>query len=375
MASVRLYVVGGFLGAGKTTTLMALARCLMARGERVAVVTNDQSVELVDTRAIKAQGIPVEEVAGACFCCSFNELVDRLESLQREVLPSVILAEPVGSCTDLSATVLQPLKKFYGDRISVGPLTVLVDPQRAHPILTRQPRGGYSPRAAYIYRKQLEEADVLVVNKIDMLEQSRVRDEVIAILRGLFPDTPLFTISARYATNLESLLDTLEKAPSGGFKILELDYDIYAEGEAELGWLNAAALLRLPQPRQLEEIGCQAGELFKEHLRVHTDAEIAHLKLLLLGSGQALVCNATSMTEPTRRSSGQSVEASEAELILNCRAFVPPEVLEQAWYSLLERLRENGSVVAERSIRAMRPARPVPTYRFAEPTIGKSERG
>src|SRR5436305_3112138 len=111
---LRFVMVGGFLGAGKTTALARLARFYAGRGQRVGLVTNDQAADLVDTTSLRSQGFAVEEVAGACFCCRFDDLVDRVGRLQEGERPDVILAEPVGSCTDLVATVLQPLKNVYG---------------------------------------------------------------------------------------------------------------------------------------------------------------------------------------------------------------------------------------------------------------------
>src|SRR5438105_8963386 len=114
MQRVRFVMIGGFLGAGKTTTMARLARFYMNRGQRVGLVTNDQAQDLVDTTSLRAQGFPVEEVAGACFCCRFDDLVGKVGILEKSERPDVILAEPVGSCTDLVATVVLPLKDLYG---------------------------------------------------------------------------------------------------------------------------------------------------------------------------------------------------------------------------------------------------------------------
>ena len=65
---IRYVMVGGFLGAGKTTTLSRLASHYMDKGLRVGIVTNDQAADLVDTNSLRAQGFDVGEVAGACFC-------------------------------------------------------------------------------------------------------------------------------------------------------------------------------------------------------------------------------------------------------------------------------------------------------------------
>src|SRR6266513_2920558 len=135
MKRLRFVMVGGFLGAGKTTTLARLARHYQQQGKRVGLVTNDQAQDLVDTNSLRAQGFTVAEVPGACFCCRFDELMNRVGELHERERPDVILAEPVGSCTDLVATVVQPLKDLYRDRFEVGPYPVLFKPSHGLKIL------------------------------------------------------------------------------------------------------------------------------------------------------------------------------------------------------------------------------------------------
>src|ERR671931_1957367 len=142
MKRLRFVMVGGFLGAGKTTTLARLGRHYLARGQRVGLVTNDQAQDLVDTTSLRSQGFPVEEVPGACFCCRFNDLVDRVGRLEDSQRPDVILAEPVGSCTDLVATVVQPLKDLYGRQFSVAPYAVLLKPSHGLRILRNEAGAG-----------------------------------------------------------------------------------------------------------------------------------------------------------------------------------------------------------------------------------------
>src|ERR1051325_6682387 len=123
--------IGGFLGAGKTTTMLAVARLLTRDGERVSVVTNDQGADLVDSDLAKDAGLPASgEVTGGCFCCRFEDLTEVIGRLREQVDPTVVLAEAVGSCTDLQSTVLAPLRSLYGDEIAAAPLLVVVDPTR-----------------------------------------------------------------------------------------------------------------------------------------------------------------------------------------------------------------------------------------------------
>src|SRR5947209_7808069 len=169
-------MVGGFLGAGKTTTLARLAKFYTQRGQRVGIVTNDQAQDLVDTHLLRGQNLAVEEVAGACFCCKFDELLSKVELLNTNERPDVILAEPVGSCTDLVATVVQPLKDLYGQRFTVAPYPVLFKPSHGLKILKNEPGAGFSAKAAYIFRKQLEEADAILINRIDELGPEAIEE-------------------------------------------------------------------------------------------------------------------------------------------------------------------------------------------------------
>src|SRR5258707_4601 len=110
-STARYIMIGGFLGAGKTTAVSKLAEWFSKRQRRVGLITNDQGNHLVDTTMLRSRGFAVEEIPGGCFCCRFNSLVDAAQRLTQRNLPDVFIAEPVGSCTDLVATVSYPLRK------------------------------------------------------------------------------------------------------------------------------------------------------------------------------------------------------------------------------------------------------------------------
>ena len=191
----RYLMVGGFLGAGKTTAIARLARHYLDHGLQVGLVTNDQATDLVDTHSLRTQGFRVGEVPGACFCCSFNQLIATLSQLRQDQVPDVVIAEPVGSCTDLVSTVIEPMKRLHADRYSVGPLAVLLKPEHGRKILRRGAKAGFSPQAAYIFLKQIEEADVVAVNKIDKLSSAE-RDELIDLVRCQYPGKRVMAVSA-----------------------------------------------------------------------------------------------------------------------------------------------------------------------------------
>src|SRR5215213_2241516 len=95
-SKARYIMIGGFLGAGKTTAVGALARSLSAEGLRVGLITNDQGRNLVDTAMLRSQGFATEEIPGGCFCCRFNSLVEAAQKLAAANGPEVFIAEPVG---------------------------------------------------------------------------------------------------------------------------------------------------------------------------------------------------------------------------------------------------------------------------------------
>ncbi len=183
MPKSRYIMIGGFLGAGKTTAILKLAAHLQQQGRRVGLITNDQSVDLVDTARTKSAGFAVAEITGGCFCCKFDSLVSASRQLTKTSTPDVFIAEPVGSCTDLKATVSYPLRQLYGDDYQVAPLSVLIDPIRAARVLGLAGGKNFSEKVVYVYRKQLEEAELLVINKIDLVDAA-ARQQLRTALRA-----------------------------------------------------------------------------------------------------------------------------------------------------------------------------------------------
>jgi len=364
MPHVRLILVGGFLGAGKTTLLARAAEACVRRGRRVGLITNDQAVDLVDTALLRASGLDVSEVAGGCFCCQFRRFVASAADLVEKMRPDVLLGEPVGSCTDLSATVLQPLKHMYGERFRLAPLSVLADPQRLREALAPDASPSLPDSVTYILRKQLEEADLVVINKVDLLAEGDL-EALRALVAAALPGKPVLTISAATGEGVEAWLDRMdEPAPAGRF-IADVDYDTYAQGEALLGWLNATVALAAPAPpdwadlcrRFLEDV---RGRLAAAH------AEIAHLKVYLKTAGGAVVGNLTSTAAaPSVRPDLAEADA-EALLTVNARAHQGPEALREAVREALGVFSRAGLRTTVETEACLRPGRPTPAFRFSE---------
>ena len=360
---IRYVMIGGFLGAGKTTTLSRLARHYLSRGLHVGIVTNDQASDLVDTHTLRAQGFRVGEVAGACFCCHFDELMDTISRLGTEGRPDVLLCEPVGSCTDLAATVLQPIKQLFDADFSVAPYTVILKPSHGKRILSGAKRAGFSPKAAYILKKQLEEADAILINRIDEMRSEEI-DELVALVRRSHPDVPVLRLSARTGAGFDALTELLDQEGDFGRRILDIDYDEYAEGEAELGWLNAGMTITAAEPFSLDELLLDVVDRLRTSLAA-VDAETAHLKTIGLWEGFFGVANLISRDSAAELSLPSHCSAREVDLIINARVACDPDLLETHVRRTIDDVCASRDAVADvRQTQSFRPARPVPTHRF-----------
>jgi G3E family GTPase len=360
---IRFIMLGGFLGAGKTTAMARLARHYTARGQRVGLVTNDQAQDLVDTHSLREQGFSVEEVAGACFCCKFDDLIAKVGTLESQ-RPHVILAEPVGSCTDLVATVVQPLRDLYGTRFSVAPFPVLFKPSHGLKILRNETAGGFSPKAAYIFKKQLEEADAILINRIDELTPAQL-DELAGLVAAGYPGVPVLRVSAKTGQGWDAVTHLLDQEGNFGKKFLDIDYDVYAEGEAELGWLNSSVRVRADRPFALDELLLEVVGGLQESLR-GTGAEVAHLKAIGLWEGFFGVANLVSSQGNAELSLPSRCQVGEADVIVNARVAIDPDELRQHVGRIIDAVcTRHGATATEQQTQSFRPGRPKPTHRYA----------
>jgi G3E family GTPase len=327
MTPIRIVMLGGFLGAGKTTAIARLARMYQNQGQRVGIVTNDQGTELVDTHSLRSQGFDVGEVPGACFCANINDLIDTVQHLGTDERPEVVLSEPIGSCTDLVATVIRPLEQLFGQRFTVAPYGVILKPSHGERILSGREKAGFSPKAEYLFRKQLEEADFLLVNRIDELRAGQL-DELIQRLAVDYPDTPSLRVSARTGAGFDAVFDFLQQRGSYARRALQLDYATYAAAEAELAWLNSSIVVRAEASFSLDHLLVSLIERLREHLQ-RQSAEPAHLKAIGLSQGSYGVANAVSSWTPVELSLPSGCQAREATVILNARVAIDAISLRQ----------------------------------------------
>ena len=365
MNEIRYIMVGGFLGAGKTTTLARLAQSYMEQGKRVGIVTNDQADDLVDTNLLRSLGFNVGEVAGACFCCNFDELMTTVERLGSRERPDIILAEPVGSCTDLVATVIQPIKKLFEAQFSIAPYAVILKPSHGRRVLRDESGTGFSPKAAYILKKQIEEADLVLINRADELSSEQI-EELRGLIQNHIPERPVLAVSARTGDGFEALQEWLQQDGDFGRRVLDIDYDTYADGEAELGWLNSSIQVSADAEFSLDELLLGIVRRLQESLKEHL-AEAAHLKSIGLWEGFFGVANLVSSENEAELSLPSNCQVKTVDVIVNARVACAPELLEKLVRAAVLAETDTRKASAEfRQTQSFRPGRPVPTHRVTE---------
>lgn len=341
----HLVFVGGFLGAGKTTLILAAARNLARHGVRSAVILNDQGDALVDTGLAQAAGVPAGEVTGGCFCCRFSELMEAAERL-RVHAPAVIFAEPVGSCTDISATILRPIQQAFTRAFRLAPFTVLADPSRARELLAPDA----NQHMAFLFRKQLHEADLVCWTKSDL----RATPPAL-------PGVAVRHVSARTGQGVAAWLDeVLSGRTEAARTLLDIDYGEYARAEAALAWLNAELVIESrPSLSPAMLLGPLLDRLDRElsaagigivHLKASDRAPTGFLKAAICGGGQ----------EPDLEGALDASPCARHNLLLNLRAAGAPEpvrlIVERALASL-------AGNISQLRLNCFSPAAPRPERR------------
>jgi Ni2+-binding GTPase involved in maturation of urease and hydrogenase len=355
---MKLHLVGGFLGSGKTTAIIQSAKLLMAEGRTVGVITNDQGKYLVDTAFFRLEDVPAVEVTGGCFCCNYDDLDGRLNQLVDTLHPDVVFAESVGSCADIVATVVRPLLELGKSGALPNSFSVFTDGRLLRRRLLGQEMP-FSDDVLYIYDKQIEEAGLVIINKSDLLTSAQTR-EVQQLLEMMYPGKPYLLQSSLTEAGVQPWLERID---SGGLELpgahLEIDYARYGAGEAQLAWLDEELILDLPD----ENPRASLVDLFRRILAEieMRGAGVGHLKFILQSGNQGMKLSFPALEEPGWESRVPGVSGGRAALLVNARVEMPAEELRGLLQKALE---ESGLEYAIGSTQAFHPGFPKPTHRL-----------
>lgn len=108
--ATEIFVISGFLGAGKTTLIQKLLREAF-QGEKVVLIENDFGDISVDAALLKSGGVQVKEMNSGCICCSLSgDFIKALKELLERFHPDKIIIEPsgVGKLSDIMKACSDP---------------------------------------------------------------------------------------------------------------------------------------------------------------------------------------------------------------------------------------------------------------------------
>jgi G3E family GTPase len=212
---------------------------------------------------------------------------------------------------------------------------------------------------------QLEEADIILITKTDLLED----DELQVLERrtaSVFPQASIRGISARLGYGLDEWLREVLSESYTGTRNVEVDYDLYAEGEAELGWLNADVLFSGSENtdwrRVCERLLARLQSRFREE-----EAEVAHLKAILSTSNGYLQCNLTRLDAEIHIEGEAEPGSEKSSLTVNARVQMSPQNLKREFHQALKSSLGPNIRTTLRSFSCFEPARPVPSFHFSMP--------
>jgi len=206
----------------------------------------------------------------------------------------------------------------------------------------------------------LEEADAIIITKQDQINRQE-QENLLAGAQAQWSHARVFCISSKTAQGLQEWLDYIMTEERSGQRIVSVDYDRYAEGEAVLGWLNATVHLQssiVDWQQFAKEFMLALTEKLKSR-----NAAIGHVKFLLEDAGDAVVANLTDIQQKATFR-GEIQPSSTAILTLNARVEMEPDELDNLARQVLLTTAGDKISVREKVWRCLKPGRPEPTFRF-----------
>ncbi len=189
-------VIGGFLGSGKTTTVINLGKFLAEKGHTVAIIVNEIGEIGIDGDLITKYGLDAKEITNGCICCTLKvSMKATLIELRKSYNPDYVIIEPSGIA--FPNVIKKDIELMnLGVSVKVAPLTTLIDGSRFKAIM----------KSVKTYAiRQIEDAEILVINKIDLVEHLQL---------------PVLEASVQQLNPTAKVLKMSSKPEDAGFKEL-----------------------------------------------------------------------------------------------------------------------------------------------------------
>ena len=262
------------------------------------------------------------------------------------------------------ATVVKPLLQLRQTAYTPASLSVFTDARLLRLRLLDEPLP-FSDNVLYIFDQQIEEADLLVVNKIDLLP-IQAQQEVIELAKQCYPTKKIIGQNSLAPGGVNTWLDSIENRLSlCSIASLSIDYQRYGMGEAQLAWLDQTLVLSVSSSHARITI-IEAIENILSTLK-ERKAAIGHIKFLISdGSNAGIKLSFTTLETPDWIERLPSLQSGETRLTINARVEMEAVTLQQVINACFEQAvkKHGGSLCIEQS-ETFHPRFPQPTYRIS----------
>ncbi len=209
---IRIDIISGFLGAGKTTLIKKLLAGPL-NGTQVVLIENEFGEIGIDGGFLKETGIEIKEMNSGCICCSLvGDFGDALKEVARKYAPERIIIEPsgVGKLSD----VIEAVRDSSSDEMEVNCATAVVDVTKCKMFLKN---------FGEFYKNQIEAAGTIVLSRTDLEKATQeMIDEAIALIKEI-NDQAVIVTTPLEELDADRLLSVMEEGRmyDGGLKLEE----------------------------------------------------------------------------------------------------------------------------------------------------------